>query len=466
MYHSFYGPFGGETDMIKIKRGLNLPISGKPSENIDTTKDVGTVALLGEDYIGLRPTMLVKPGDEVLKGQKLFEDKKNPGVFFTAPCAGKVKDICRGEKRVFQSIIIEKTSDQEVTFEKFTYEQLEKLPTETIKKNLLDSGLWTSFLSRPHGKIASPERIPDAIFVTAMDTHALSIDPALVLADRVEEFKAGLLALSRLGPGPIYLCQAPGANIPGNNLTFITRREFDGPHPAGNPGTHIHHLYPLKQDRMVWTVGYQDVAAIGYLMLRGKICSRRIVGLCGPAASSPRYIQTIVGANIGDLTKGEILDGLKEGNYRKISGPVLGGRTVRPGNMEFLGRYDRQITLLKEDHEREFLGWQSVGLNKFSIKRIYLSSLFPKREISMGTSTHGSLRSLVPIGSYEKVMPLDISPTAFARGLLTKDTDKLVDLGVLDLLEEDVSILSFVCPCKIEYGPLLRENLTLIEKEG
>ena len=71
--------------MIKITKGLDLPIAGMPLQQISPAPAVKRVALLGEEYVGMRPAMAVKEGDRVKKGQILFEDKKIPGVCFTAP---------------------------------------------------------------------------------------------------------------------------------------------------------------------------------------------------------------------------------------------------------------------------------------------------------------------------------------------------------------------------------------------
>ena len=93
--------------MYIIKKGLDLPISGIPSPEIENSSKISSVAILGSDYVGLKPTMLVKVGDFVQVGQKIIEDKKNPGVFLTAPSSGTISSVNRGDKRKFISLEID-----------------------------------------------------------------------------------------------------------------------------------------------------------------------------------------------------------------------------------------------------------------------------------------------------------------------------------------------------------------------
>jgi Na+-transporting NADH:ubiquinone oxidoreductase subunit A len=152
--------------------------------------------------------------------------------------------------------------------------------------------------------------------------------------------------------------------------------------------------------------------------------------------------------------------------YRVISGSVLAGRAAMGEVLGYLGRFHQQVTVLAEGREREFLGWLAPGWNKFSLTRTFLSALTRRRRLAFTTSTQGSRRAIVPIGVYEKVMPLDLMPTALLRSLAAGDVEAAERLGCLELDEEDLALASFVCPGKNDYGPLLREVLTTIEKEG
>jgi len=446
--------------MIKIKRGLDLPITGVPEQRIEDSRPVRSVALVGFDYPDLKPTMQVQVGDRVRLGQALFLDKKNPGVPFVAPGAGVVRAIHRGEQRVLQSVVIDLAGDEQETFSSYPDDRLDALTATEVRDNLVRSGLWTALRTRPFSKVPAIDAIPASIFVTAIDTHPLAADPALVIATVAEDFRRGLRMLARLAR--LFLCTAPGAAIPGGELTNVRREEFAGPHPAGLAGTHIHFLDPVGAHKTVWTIGYQDVVAIGRLFATGRLNVERIVALGGPMAGRPRLLRTRLGACIDDLVAGEVKAGKK---LRIVSGSVFGGRTSR-GACAWLGRYHQQIACLQEGTEREFLHYLRPGVEKHSVMNLYVSKLFPGKRFDFTTSTNGSERAMVPIGNYEEVMPLDILPTQLLRALIVADTEVAQKLGCLELDEEDLALCTYVCAGKYEYGPILRENLARIEKEG
>lgn len=447
-------------DMITIKKGLDLPIAGKPAQVIHDGATISEVAVLGEEYVGMRPSMKVREGDAVKKGQVLFEDKKNPGVVFTAPASGTVTAINRGAKRVLQSVVIKLEGDAEVTFAKYSVEQLATLTAEQVKQNLIESGLWTAFRTRPFSKIPAVDSKPSSIFVNAMDTNPLAADPTVVIKENAEAFQHGLTVLSRLHEGTLFVCKAAGANVPSVNAANVRVEEFSGPHPAGLSGTHIHFLDPVSINKFVWYINYQDVIAIGKLFTTGELSVERVISLAGPQVKNPRLIRTRLGANLEQLTAGE----LAEGENRVISGSVLNG-AIAKGPVAYLGRYHQQVSVIAEGRDKEFLGWISPGANKFSITRTVLGH-FGKKLFNFTSAVNGGHRAMVPIGNYERVMPLDIIPTLLLRDLSAGDTDSAQALGCLELDEEDLALCTFVCPGKNEYGPMLRAALDKIEKEG
>jgi Na+-transporting NADH:ubiquinone oxidoreductase subunit A len=445
--------------MIQIKKGLDLPISGAPEMQVGEPLPVSHVALLGSDYQDMKPTLLVAEGDQVVLGQPLFSDKKNPKVLFTAPTPGKVVAINRGERRLFLSLVIEISGAEEKTFTKVEANQLELLSADEVEDQLIDSGLWPSLRTRPYSKIPTPGSRPAALFVTAIDTNPLAADPQVVISEKGAEFEAGLKTLRHLTEGKVYLCKKPQAQIPAPK--GITVSEFAGCHPAGLVGTHIHFLEHVDQERSVWHIGYQDVIAIGHLFLTGRILTDRIVSLCGPAVNKPRLIRTRLGACLSELTSGQLIGT----ENRIISGSILSGHSALQTNA-FLGRYHNQVSVLEENRERDLLGWAMPGFKKFSVKKIFASSLLPSRPLPLTTSTQGSLRAMVPTGAFEKVMPLNVKTTWLLRSLLTLDTDLAQDLGCLELDEEDLALCSFVCSGKMNYGRHLRQTLKKIEEEG
>ncbi|HCM9324669.1 TPA: Na(+)-translocating NADH-quinone reductase subunit A [Enterobacter hormaechei subsp. steigerwaltii] len=447
--------------MFRIRKGLDLPISGVPEQHVTTGASIHHVAIVGDDYVGMRPAMLVKEGDRVIKGQALFEDKKNPGVMFTAPASGTVVAIHRGERRVLQSVVIQIEGDEKREFARFDAADLATLSRDAVQTQLLESGLWTALRTRPYSKTPVPGTVPAAIFVTAIDTNPLSADPQpLILAER-NAFDAGLSVLTRLTPGKVHVCQASGGKLGGHPQGQVAFNEFAGPHPAGLVGTHIHFLEPVSLTKQVWHLNYQDVIAIGKLFTTGELCAERIIAIGGPQATQPRLVRTLLGADLTAL----LADETKEGENRIISGSVLSGRHAT-GPMAWLGRFHLQVSVVLEGREKELFGWVLPGAEKYSVTRTTLGHFLRRKLFNFSTSTNGGERAMVPIGNYERVMPLDILPTVLLRDLLAGDTDGAQALGCLELDEEDLALCTYVCPGKYEYGPVLREVLTRIEQEG
>ncbi len=447
--------------MIKLNKGLDLPIAGSPAPTIENGRSVRSVAVLGNDYPGMKPTMVVGEGDTVEKGDVLFSDKKNEGVVYTAPVAGTVSAINRGAKRALLSVVIEVGEGGEKRFDALSSESLTELSEESVVERLVAAGEWQALRTRPFAKVPQIGSRPHSIFVTAMDTNPLSGDPAAVINEKATEFSAGLEILAKLTEGGVHVCHDAGVFLPTGEDARIVSHEFSGPHPAGLPGTHIHFIDPVGMNKTVWYIGYQDVIAYGHLFLTGATLSERVVALGGPGVSNPRLIRTVTGANLEELTAGELVDA----NQRVISGSVLSGR-LSEGSEAFLGRYHNQVSVIPEDRERRLVGYLSPGTNRHSVFPIYLSKWMGEKNISFSTTTNGSPRGMVPIGTFEALMPLDILPTQLLRSLLVADVETAINLGCLELDEDDIALCTYACPGKYEYGPVLREVLTQIEKEG
>ncbi len=437
-----------------------MPIAGKPQQAIHDGPQSSRVAILGEEYIGMRPTMKVKVGDTVLKGQTLFEDKKNPGVLFTAPVSGTVTEINRGAQRVLQSVVIATSDQGAIDFARFEAAELGQLTPQQVQDNLVNSGLWTALRTRPFSRVPVLGSNPAAIFVTAVDTNPLCADPAVIIAENSDAFRDGLTVLTRLTDGKVHLCHGQQSPL-AESISGVESHGFAGKHPAGLVGTHIHHILPASASRMVWHIGYQDVIAIGQLFTSGQLQSERVIALAGPAVKEPRLVRTVVGADLTEVAQ----DQLSDDHVRLISGSVLYGRTAE-GPHRFLGRYHQQLTALSQGDEKELFGWVMPGADKHSITRAFLSHLSPAKLFNMTTSTGGSKRAMVPIGNYERVMPLDILPTLLLRDLIARDTDSAQQLGALELDEEDLALCTYVCPGKYDYGAHLRACLDIIEREG
>jgi len=438
-----------------------LPIQGVPADMVTPGSAVRRVAVMGTDFIGMKPRFAVSAGDKVKLGQVLFTDKKLDRIRYTSPGCGKVEAIHRGEKRAFISVIIALEDKEELTFPVHQPNTLNSLDRDTVVKQLLDSGEWTALRARPFDQVADPEAEPHSIFVNVMDTRPLAPSTQTILQDREDDFVYGLKVISRLTTGKVYVCKAPDMVLPDADIENLSVESFRGPHPAGLVGTHIHFLDPVNRNKTVWHIGLQHVIAIGHLFTTGHIDVERVVSIAGPGVLDPKLIRTRKGASVEELTENE----LKTGDMRVISGSVLSGYTAR-AETSFLGQFHQQISVVPEFTKPGFFGWLSPGFRLYSVKKIVASRFLPKKLFNFTTAAHGGERAIVPVGSYEKVMPLDILPTYLLRALAVDDIDEAEKLGCFELGEEDLALCTYVCPSKIDHGRNLRRNLTIIEKEG
>lgn len=443
-----------------LTKGLDIPISGGPEQKIRQGNPVRQVALLGDDYIGMKPTMLVNPGDRVTLGQQLFTDKKNPGVVFTSPGCGTVVSINRGERRKFESLVIALDGEEAVTFCHPT-EKAEELESPAIRDLLIRSGLWTAFRTRPYGKTPAIDSEPVSLFITATDSSPLAADPQIIIKEDQAQYQLGLKILRRLVTVPIHYCTSANTLQPFEEVDGLEYWSFQGPHPAGLPSTHIHFIDPVHENKTVWQIGYQDVIGIGHLFMTGHLPTERIVALAGAGVIQPSLIQTRIGASLVDLCRREL--SLEE--LRVISGSVLSGRESK-GNLAFLGRYHDQVSVIEDSSGRSLLNWLLPGKGRYSIRPIFASAYLKKMQFPMNTALWGGQRAIYPLGTYDEVMPLDIIATSLLKSISVGDTEKSKALGALELVEDDLALCGFVCPGKNEFGPVLREVLTAIELGG
>lgn len=452
------------TRNIRIKAGLNIPVTGRPVQEIHEGPEIRHVALCGPDYVGLKPRMLVAEGDLVELAQPLFVNKHHPEVPYCAPGKGRVTAINRGPRRALHSVVIR--LDDSVTgeqrYDAIEQQRLARLQHEDVASRLRETGLWTAFRSRPFSRVPGVEEVPRSIFVTAIDTRPLAADPRVVARDDAQWLAAGLLVLPVLTSGPVYLCTAPGWDIEVPESDRVHHVTFSGPHPAGLAGTHIHHLDPAGAGRTVWHIGYQDVIAIGKLFAQGRLDTGRIVALGGSCVQQPRLVKARIGAAIDEMTDG-CMDDCQ--GYRVISGSVLGGRTAVDG-LAYLGRYFEQVSAIPEGGDRHLFGWTGVFPWRYSAARTFLRKAGHRRRFNITTAQNGRFSGMIPTRAFEKVLPMDILPSPLFRALLVRDTEQAQALGCLELDEEDLALCSFVCPAKVDYGDALRINLRQIEKEG
>lgn len=446
---------------FELKKGLDVPVTGAPQQVIEDGGPVKTVALVGDDYIGMKPTMEVAEGDRVQTGQLVFTDKKTKGIRYTSPATGTIRAINRGAKRKFETLVVEVEDDEHISFLDPAKASTGSLDSDTIRTVLQESGMWCSFRTRPFGKVPPIDTSPAAVFITAMDSRPLAGDPAVIIDLYKDAFAEGLEVLTRLCSTSIYLCCRTGEQFKVDVPDAIETVGFSGPHPAGLASTHIHMLDQASEDRIIWHIDFQDVIGIGHLFRTGELPTEKIIALAGPAVEKPQLIKTRPGANIRDICS----DRLASAPARILSGSILDGREADEFH-DFLGRYHNQISALPDKSGRGLFSWGVPGSDRFSVKPIFTSALDRAKTFAMNTALWGGQRAIYPIDSYDRVMPLDMIPLALLKCLAKCDTEKARSLGALELIEEDLALLSFVCPGKNNFGPMLRRVLTEIELEG
>lgn len=453
-------------EYFEITKGLDLALAGAPEQRIDSkTAEIKHVAVTGPDYVGLKPTIAVEAGRHVLAGELLFEDKKNPGVRFTSPGAGTVEAIHRGDKRSFRSVMIRlddgDASNKSVEFEKFDPADLAALCPKKVREILIQSGLWTTLRTRPYSRIPKVDSEPSSLFVNAMDTSPGAPNPEIIINERGDDFRNGLKVLSRICGKKLWVCKGPSSDIPEEGIASVETAVFDGPHPAGLAGTHIHYLDPVGLGKSVWTIGYQDVIAIGSLFTTGCYPTERVVALGGPMVKTPRLLRTRVGACLFELTKDE----LKEGEARIISGSVLCGRKLEENGLCCLGPYVNQVAVVGDGNPRELFAWTLPGFRKFSVARTVASWYLPRWPYKMTTALHGGHRAVFPNDAFDRIMPLDILPLYLFKALEIGDIEASEKLGALELDEEDVALCTLVDFGKNDYPSSLRAMLNTMMKE-
>lgn len=445
------------SEAIKLRKGLNIKLKGSAKPELESLPLPSVIALKPTDFPGLIPKLKVKADTLVKAGEALFYDKYHPEIVFAAPCGGKVISVNRGERRKILEVVIQ--TDKNAGSVEFTKADPDTLSREVIKGRLLQSGLWPFIKRRPYGIIASPEEKPLAIFISTFDTAPLAPDYGFIMKNQLGTFQTGINALANLTEGKVHLGVSPNSVF--SNIKNVILNTFEGPHPAGNVGVQIHHIAPLNKGEVVWTVNVQDVLSIGQLFENGKVDFTKTIALTGSEVENPKYYKVLMGSPISVLTDGK----LKKTDYKQriISGNVLTGSRVKVQG--YLGFYDSQITVIPEGDQYELLGWATPGIDKFSASKTFLSKLFPKKEYVLNANLHGGERAFILSGQYEKFVPMDILPVLLLKAILVNDIDKMEQLGIYEVIEEDFALCEYACVSKIKVQDILRSGIDVMIKE-
>ena len=444
---------------ITLKKGLDIKISGKPEKIFAGDIDPAFYGVKPVDFPGLIPKICVKPGDRVSAGSPLFYNKMNTVIQFTSPVSGVVREVVRGDRRKLLEIVVEKKGNNFAEFEKISTENLNR---ETVREHLLKSGLWPAIRQRPYHIVANPDETPKSVFISGFDTSPLAPDYNFISYNSNGSlFRTGIAAIATLTDGKVNLV-LNGKEQPPEILNGIQGVEVSycsGPHPAGNVGIHIHHIDPVNKGEKVWYVNFQDVYAIGRLFEEGVYRPERIVALTGSEILNPQYYRMLSGGSVAPMLNGNVTNG----DLRYISGNVLTGSRIEPDG--YLGYYDSQVTVIPEGNYHEFFGWASPGFRRYSFTKTFASALFPKKEYIFDTNYHGGERAFVITGQYEKVLPMDIYPMHLLKAIMVEDIERMENLGIYEVAEEDFALCEFICPSKTEIQSIIRKGLDLMIRE-
>jgi Na+-transporting NADH:ubiquinone oxidoreductase subunit A len=444
---------------FKLKRGFDIRLKGAAATVPEDAPAPKTVALKPTDFPGLTPKLSVKADAQVKAGDALFFDKYQPEILFTSPVSGTVQAVNRGERRKILEIVVEPDGKNE--YLEFAKANPDKLSRDEVLEYLLQSGIWPFIKQRPYGILAKPTDIPKHIVISAFDSAPLAPDYEFLFSGEKAALQTGIDALNKLTNGKVYLGLSPkqqGGVFA--SLKNVETNIFEGPHPAGNVGIQIDKICPLAKGDIIWTIAPQAVVYIGRLFESGKVDFRKTVALTGSEVKAPKYVKTVHGTQLSGILKDKTK---KETKERIISGNVLTGTKVDADN--YLGFFDSQITVIPEGDDYEFMGWAAPGVDKFSASKTFLSRLFPKKEYVLDANMHGGERAFVMSGQFEKFLPMDILPVYLLKAILVNDIDKMEQLGLYEVIEEDLALCEYADISKIKVQHILREGINSMIKE-
>ncbi len=448
--------------IITLRKGLDINLKGKAEARLADAPLAQEYAVSPLDFEGVTPKLLVKVGDQVKAGTPLFFNKYNERVIFTSPVSGTVAAVNRGEKRKVLSVTV--TPDTTQQYEEFAKLDLNAATRQQIVEMLLKAGLWPMIQQRPYGIIANPDDQPKAIFISAFDSAPLAPDYNFALKGEERNLEAGIALLKRLTAGKVHLSMRANAEGQMAALKGAEHHTFAGKHPVGNVGVQIHHIDPMNRGEVAWTVNIADVAVLGRFVNEGRVDMTKVIAVTGSEIERPAYLRVIAGARMDSILKGNVRKQAEGGSVRVISGNVLTG--VKSAMEGFLSFYAHQVTVIPEGDKYELFGWMMPRFGKFSVSRAYFSWLCPKKEYRLDTNLNGGERPFVVTGLYEKYLPMDIYPMYLLKACLAGDIEKMENLGIYEVVEEDFALCEFVDPSKIDIQQIIRNGINLMIKEA
>jgi Na+-transporting NADH:ubiquinone oxidoreductase subunit A len=447
--------------VVKLKKGLNLSIEGEPSTTVVELSSE-TYAIKPTDFIGFKkPKVLVKPGDKVKAGTQLYFDKDLPEVKYTSPVSGEVIEVKRGAQRRLLEIVVK--ADAENAFEEFkqySISDLGSLSADDAKAQILEAGIWPSFIQRPFAVVAKPTDAPRSIFISCFDSSPLAPDYNLALKGEDKAFATGVDVLKKFCKD-IQLTLNSDSEVSNvfSSVKGVQINKISGPHPAGNVGIQIHNIAPINKGELVWTIDPFAVAQIGKLFIEGKYDATRIITVAGPEVKEPKYVKVKVGANVSSLIK----DNLKSDHVRVVSGNLLTGDKIEKDG--FVGYYANTVSVLTEGDDYRVFGSFAPSASRYSVSRAFGLFSFmngSSKKYSFDTNINGEHRPFVQSGIMDKVLPMDVLPVYLLKAILAEDFDEMEALGIYEVAEEDFALCEFVDSSKNEVQSIIRKGIDLM----
>lgn len=450
--------------LIRLKKGFNINLAGKAAPQVADAEPADTVSIKPTDFHGLyMPKVMVKEGETVKAGTPLFRDKKYEAMMFTSPVSGEVVEVRLGEKRKLLEIkILADRKNEFEGFKKYSVSELANASKEQLRSQILGSGAWANLIQRPYGLIADPSATPKAIHISAFDSSPLAPEYSILFRGQDQYFQAGVDVLKKLTSGTVHVNVHSTMEISTvfSQIKNADLNKFSGKHPAGCVGVQIHHIDPINKGDIVWTINPFGVIQIGKLFLNGVYDASKVVAVTGSEVKKPQYFKTVAGASVKKL----LANNLSNDHVRCISGNVLTGTNI--GKEGHIGFFDNQITVIPEGDYHEFLGWVLPSTKKLSFSRAFglMSFLSPKKEFTLDSNTHGEPRAFVQTGVFEKVTPMDVYPVQLLKAILANDVDEMEELGIYEVIEEDLALCEFVDVSKHNVQQILRDGIEMMRE--
>jgi Na+-transporting NADH:ubiquinone oxidoreductase subunit A len=443
---------------IRIKKGYHPKVVGSPSAAIQKAEPPTHLALVPEHIPFVKLRLKIKKGDRVALGSPLAEDKRNAAIQFLSPGGGRVVDICFGERRVIQEIIIQlDETEKTIEFQQYSKKDIDKMSRDQLVKALVDGGLWPLIRELPFRDYARPDFVPPVVFVSLGSLEPFHPAPQVYLSGNEALFHFGLSVLNKLSDSRVYVCRHQADTELPSSINDLINLNYTGIYPAHDPGVLLYHMKSSPEENRAWFINGQDLILIARLLRTGVYPTERIVSLGGRGARQPKHFITRTGAPLSAIVE----EPTANENWRYIQGGILTGYGALP--QSHLGFSEYALNLLPEGNRRgELLGLFKPGYRKPTFSRAFLSAI-NREELEVDCNMKGGERACIACGYCALICPVDILPQFTYKAILAAEVEESLEHGLLDCVE--CALCSYVCPSKIELFETLKNAKAEVYKE-